>query len=161
MPDNRFVLSVDNGIDQVKIYRFNDKEQRLVQVDAIRCELESAPRHFRYSKDGKFIYLMYELKKQLMYTPTRLETSTCDRKDPDHFHHFYQEAGQPDCCLRMRMSVDQKYIIAPMQEKIPLVFTREMRNRPSDHDMLSADQRRISKGCRCISGWKTYCFCKP
>ena len=58
MPDNRFVLSVDNGIDQVKIYRFNDKEQRLVQVDAIRCELESAPRHFRYSKDGKFIYLM-------------------------------------------------------------------------------------------------------
>ena len=25
MPDNRFVLSVDNGIDQVKIYRFNDK----------------------------------------------------------------------------------------------------------------------------------------
>ena len=40
MPDNRFVLSVDNGIDQVKIYRFNDKEQRLVQVDAIRCELD-------------------------------------------------------------------------------------------------------------------------
>ena len=68
MPDNRFVLSVDNGIDQVKIYRFNDKEQRLVQVDAIRCELESAPRHFRYSKDGKFIYLMdaYEdLEKDL------------------------------------------------------------------------------------------------
>ena len=53
MPDNRFVLSVDNGIDQVKIYRFNDKEQRLVQVDAIRCELESAPRHFRYSKRRK------------------------------------------------------------------------------------------------------------
>ena len=30
----------DNGVDQVKIYRFNDKEQKMVQVDAIRCDLE-------------------------------------------------------------------------------------------------------------------------
>ena len=38
MPDNKYVLSVDNGVDQVKIYRFNDKEQKMVQVDAIRCD---------------------------------------------------------------------------------------------------------------------------
>ena len=62
MPDNKYVLSVDNGVDQVKIYRFNDKEQKMVQVDAIRCDLESAPRHFRFSRDGRFLYLMYELK---------------------------------------------------------------------------------------------------
>ena len=62
MPDNKYVLSVDNGGDQEKIYRFNDKEQKMVQVDAIRCDLESAPRHFRFSRDGRFLYLMYELK---------------------------------------------------------------------------------------------------
>ena len=62
MPDNKYILSVDNGVDQVKIYRFNDKEQKMVQVDAIRCDLESAPRHFRFSRDGRFLYLMYELK---------------------------------------------------------------------------------------------------
>ena len=111
MPDNRFVLSVDNGIDQVKIYRFNDKEQRLVQVDAIRCELESAPRHFRYSKDGKFIYLMYELKKAIdVYTyktgdraPVieKIQTiSTTSTKKPDNL----------TAACAMRMSVDQKYI---------------------------------------------------
>ena len=101
MPDNRFVLSVDNGIDQVKIYRFNDKEQRLVQVDAIRCELESAPRHFRYSKDGKFIYLMYELKKAIdVYTYKTGDRAPVIEKIQTNFHHFYQEAGQPDCCLR-------------------------------------------------------------
>ncbi|MCD7907613.1 MAG: lactonase family protein [Clostridium sp.] len=61
-PDGRFVMSVDNGIDQVRIYRFNERDGRLVQVDAIRCDLESAPRHFRFSQDGRFIYLMYELK---------------------------------------------------------------------------------------------------
>ena len=111
MPDNRFVLSVDNGIDQVKIYRFNDKEQKLVQVDAIRCDLESAPRHFRYSKDGKFIYLMYELKKAIeVYTyktgdraPVieKIQTiSTTSTKNPDNL----------TAACAMRMSIDQKYI---------------------------------------------------
>ena len=27
MPDGRYVLSVDNGTDQVKVYRFNDKDK--------------------------------------------------------------------------------------------------------------------------------------
>lgn len=61
-PDGKFVMVADLGIDQVKIYRFNEKEEQLVLVDAIRCELESAPRCFRFSADGKFFYLLYELK---------------------------------------------------------------------------------------------------
>ena len=38
-PDGKYVMSVDNGIDQVRIYRFTEKEQKLKQVDAIRCDL--------------------------------------------------------------------------------------------------------------------------
>ena len=34
-PDGKYVMSVDNGIDQVRIYRFTEKEQKLKQVDAI------------------------------------------------------------------------------------------------------------------------------
>lgn len=59
-PDGKYVMVADLGIDQVRIYRFDD--EKLVQVDAIRCERESAPRHFLFSADGRFIYLMYELK---------------------------------------------------------------------------------------------------
>lgn len=59
-PDGKYVMAADLGIDQVRIYRFDD--EKLVQVDAIRCERESAPRHFLFSADGRFIYLMYELK---------------------------------------------------------------------------------------------------
>ena len=47
-------------IDQVKVYRFTDDQ--LMLVDTIPCDLESAPRHFIFSADGKFIYLMYEVK---------------------------------------------------------------------------------------------------
>ena len=61
-PDGKYVMVCDSGLDQVKIYRFGEKEEKLVQVDAIRCDMESAPRCFRFSSDGKFMYLMYEQK---------------------------------------------------------------------------------------------------
>ncbi len=59
-PDKKFIMVADLGIDQVRIYRFDD--EKMVQVDAVRCERESAPRTFRFSDDGRFMYLMYEQK---------------------------------------------------------------------------------------------------
>ena len=68
-PDGRFLLVADLGIDQVKIYRFDGEKGTLSLVDAIRCDLESGPRHFMFSKDGKFLYLMYEIKNVIdVYT---------------------------------------------------------------------------------------------
>jgi len=68
-PDGKYVMCADCGLDQVRIYQFNEIEEKLLQVDAIRCDLESGPRCFRYSGDGRFIYLMYELKNVIdVYT---------------------------------------------------------------------------------------------
>lgn len=61
-PDGKFVMICDSGLDQVKVYKFNDKDEKLIQVDTIPCDMESAPKCFRFSSDGKFIYLMYEQK---------------------------------------------------------------------------------------------------
>ena len=57
-PDKQFVMSADAGMDQVKIFRFDDRRGRLQQVDAIRCDMESGPRRFLFSSDCRFIYLM-------------------------------------------------------------------------------------------------------
>lgn len=68
-PDGKYVLAADAGLDHVKIYRFNEKDEHLVQVDAIRCDIESGPRRFVFSSDGRFIYLMYEQKNVIdVYT---------------------------------------------------------------------------------------------
>ena len=68
-PDGKFVMVADLGIDQVKIYRFDGKKGLLSLVDAIRCELESGPRQFLFSRDGRFLYLMYEIKNVIdVYT---------------------------------------------------------------------------------------------
>lgn len=61
-PDKKFVMAADVGVDQVKVYRLSEKANDLILVDTIPCDLESAPRHFIFSSDGRFMYLMYEVK---------------------------------------------------------------------------------------------------
>lgn len=60
--DQKYILIADLGIDQVRIFRFDKVEGKMRQIDTIRCELQSGPRHFRFSPDRRFLYLMYELK---------------------------------------------------------------------------------------------------
>lgn len=72
-PDGKYCCAVDNGIDQVKIYSVSP-EGRLMLADILRCKLGSAPRNLKFSKDGKFAYLLYELKNSvrvLAYHPER------------------------------------------------------------------------------------------
>ncbi len=59
-PDAKYLCAVDNGIDQVKIYRITEKD-KLELVDVLRCERESGPRLIRFSNDGRYAYLLYEL----------------------------------------------------------------------------------------------------
>ena len=53
-PDNKYLCAVDNGIDQVKIYRINKRTDKLELVDILRCPRESGPRIIRFSADGRF-----------------------------------------------------------------------------------------------------------
>ena len=68
-PDQKFLCAVDNGLDQVKIYRVDYEYGKLKLVDIIRGPLESAPRMIRFSRDGKFAYILYELTNMVeVYT---------------------------------------------------------------------------------------------
>ena len=110
-PDGKYVMSVDNGIDQVRIYRFNEKEKKLRQVDAIHCELESAPRHFRFSEDGRFIYLLYELKTKIdVFSYETGERAPVIEKIQTISTTSTKNPGVMTAACAMRLSVDQKYL---------------------------------------------------
>lgn len=64
-PDNKYLCAVDNGIDQVKIYRINKRRHKLELVDILRCPRESGPRIIRFSDDGRFAYLLFELSNEI------------------------------------------------------------------------------------------------
>lgn len=115
-PDEKFLMVADLGIDQIKIYRFDKGEGKITLVDTLRCELESAPRRFLFSRDGKFIYVIYELKNAIdVYSyapgertpviekiqtipttgaePNQLTAACAMRFSPDEKHLFCSNAG--------------------------------------------------------------------
>lgn len=115
-PDEKFLCAVDLGVDHVKIYKFNKETGKIKLVDFLRCEIESAPKTLVFSKDGKFAYLICELKNYInvySYTSTDkapkfelIQTITtaeahCDdgcaaaaiRFSPDHNYIFCSNAG--------------------------------------------------------------------
>ena len=49
--DQKYILIADLGIDQVKIFRFDKADGKMRQIDTLRCELQSGPRHFRFCPD--------------------------------------------------------------------------------------------------------------
>ena len=126
-PDGKYVMSVDNGIDQVRIYRFTEKEQKLKQVDAIRCDLESAPRHFRFSADGRFIYLIYELKTKIdVFSYKTGERAPIIEKIQTVSTTSTENPGVMTAACAMRLSWDQKYLYCSNAgENTVSVFSRD------------------------------------
>lgn len=63
--DNKFLCAADLGMDHVNVYRFDNKRGVLKLVDVIRSELESGPRHIKFSKNGNFLYIVHEIKNYI------------------------------------------------------------------------------------------------
>jgi len=61
--DNRYLCAADMGLDHTKVYRLDHQTGRLKLADVVRSEVESAPSHIKFSRDGKFLYIVHELKK--------------------------------------------------------------------------------------------------
>lgn len=62
-PDQKYLCAVDGGLDHVKVYMIDYKNGKLKLADIIHCDLESAPKMIRFSKDGKNAYVLNELQK--------------------------------------------------------------------------------------------------
>ena len=63
--DNKYLLVADQGMDHVNVYRFDVEKGKVKLEDIIRSEMESAPRHIKISEDGRYIYILHELKSYI------------------------------------------------------------------------------------------------
>lgn len=110
-PDNKYLCAVDNGIDQVKLYRINQQRDRIELVDILRCERESGPRELLFSADGRFAYLICELHNEVeVYTYTngdkgsvfeKIQTVSTTSDNVDRAH---------DAAAGICLSPDHKYL---------------------------------------------------
>ena len=60
-PDERFLCAADYGLNQIKVYKIDYERGKLKLEDIVRCAMDSGPRSIRFSKDGKFMYVLTEL----------------------------------------------------------------------------------------------------
>ncbi|HPN33110.1 MAG TPA: lactonase family protein [bacterium] len=67
-PDQRFVLSADLGLDKLMIYRFDRQTGALTANDPphLQTAAGAGPRHFAFSSDSRFLYLINELNSTLV-----------------------------------------------------------------------------------------------
>jgi len=109
-PDEKYLLAVDLGMDQVKIYQFDHKTGMIKLHDILRCELESGPKHMIFSHDGKYAYMTHENKNyitQYAYSSksaqfTKLQViSTL----PDKYDGF-------SSAITLKISADDRYLFA-------------------------------------------------
>lgn len=63
--DNKYLCAADLGMDHVKVYRLDHEKGTIKLADVIRSEQESAPRHMKFSQDGRFLYIVHELKNYI------------------------------------------------------------------------------------------------
>ena len=126
-PDNKYLCAVDNGIDQMKIYRVNRRTGRLELVDILRCQRESGPKLIKFSPDGRFAYLNYELNntiqvyrydgsgKNPVFELLQTESTLASHDDEAH-----------DATSGMCLSADGKYIFCSNAgEDTVAMFKRE------------------------------------
>jgi 6-phosphogluconolactonase len=81
-PDNKTLYVPDLGIDQVMVYRFDSYSGQLTRKASVPVEPGSGPRHIDIHPNGKYAYLMEELKGNISVfsidhskgTLTRLQT---------------------------------------------------------------------------------------
>ena len=110
-PDKKYIMVADLGVDQIKVYRLNEQDKNLILVDTVPCDLESAPRNFIFSSDGRFMYLMYEMKNVIdVYTyetgprvPKVEKIQTISTTGDNRL-------SQLTAACAMRMTADEKYL---------------------------------------------------
>ncbi len=65
-PDNRFAIVDDLGLDETIVYKFGESasltpDSRLMLTSVAKADAGSGPRHFAFSPNGKFGYVLHEM----------------------------------------------------------------------------------------------------
>ncbi len=109
--DNKYLLVADQGMDHVNVYRFDVERGKVKLEDIIRSEMEAAPRHIKISEDGRFIYVLHELKCYIdVYSYTDKENDPVFEKIQT-VEVIKLTRGSANCASAFSFSADYNYLI--------------------------------------------------
>jgi 6-phosphogluconolactonase len=111
--DNKYLCAADLGIDHVNVYWLDHNSGKLKMVDVIRSEQDSAPRHLKFSKDGKYLYIVHELKNYIdVYTYTEISDKNPEFEKIQTISTLNKDHAGGSAASALNLSSDYKYIIS-------------------------------------------------
>jgi 6-phosphogluconolactonase len=122
----KYLFSADLGIDELKIYRFSDEGIHIEpgQMPFVKMAPGAGPRHFDFSNDGRFIYVINELD----------ETMVVLEKDKQGFKIIQVVSTLPEdfsgesFCADVHLSPDNRFVYGSNRgHNSIVVFSRDPR----------------------------------
>lgn len=108
--EQNYLCAVDGGLDHVKVYKLDYENGKMQIADILRCPMNSSPHMMRFSKDGRFAYVLCELSNTV-----EVYRFSCTSKGPEF--EFLQsistieESEAMNCgASGMEITEDGKYI---------------------------------------------------
>lgn len=109
-PDNRFLCAVDNGIDQIVLYKINHTYNKLQQVDILRMGREAGPRSIHFSRNGKFAYVLCEILNVVRVYSYEVDNGYPVFELKQEVSTLSDERDPHDAASSLRISYDGEYL---------------------------------------------------
>lgn len=110
--DNKYLLAADIGMDHVNVYELNHENGKLKEIDIIRCNMDSAPRHILFSRDGKHVYIVNELSNTIDvydYTPGEKYPEFEKTQEISTLNDYHASKSVSSA---LKFSTDGKYLVS-------------------------------------------------
>ena len=110
--DNKYLFAADLGMDHVNVYRVDYLTGKLKLIDIIRSEQESAPRHLKFSKDGRFLYIVHEIKNYIDVYSYVNENNNPEFEKIQTISTLNDYHASLSAASALKLSVDHRYILS-------------------------------------------------
>lgn len=109
-PDNRFLCAVDNGIDQIVLYKINHTYNKLQKVDILRMGREAGPRSIHFSRNGQHAYVLCEILNVVRVYSYSVEDGYPVFELQQEVSTLSDERDPHDAASSLRISYDGEYL---------------------------------------------------
>jgi len=110
--DNRFLMAADLGMDHTDVYELDHRTGKLKNVDVIRSDIESAPRHIKMTRNGKFVYIVHELKNYIDVYSYELVGNTPEFTKIESVSTLNDYHAGGSAASALNFSADEKYLVS-------------------------------------------------
>lgn len=109
-PDNRFLCAVDNGIDQIVLYKINHMYNKLQKVDILRMGREAGPRSIHFSRRGRFAYVLCEILNVVRVYSYKVVDGYPEFELIQEISTLSDDRDPHDAASSLRISYDGEYL---------------------------------------------------